>query len=124
MILNIVGETESPCVTPLPVLKGCPYYFPDFGTNIKASGMYPFRNATCMILTTLSHVSVSRSLSLVAAHNHALRCSAFILDGPPAQPNWSFLTVAAISPTYGGPFLILTVCTKIEIISPSGGRSM
>ena len=86
--------------------------------QIKTPGMYPSRNATCMTLTTLSHVSISGSFSLVAARNHALSCFALIPNGPPALPVRSFLTADTIPPTSGGPSLILTGCTKIGIMFP------
>ena len=89
--------------------------------HFKASKIYPFQNSTCMILTTLSHVLVSKSFSLVAACNHALTCSSFIPYGTPALTDRSFLTAVAISSTSRGPFSILTGCTKIGMLSPSGG---
>ena len=104
-----------------------PMYYPllfgikTMAVQIKASGLYPSRNATCMTLTTFSHVSVSESFSLVAAINHAISCYTFILDGPTTLPDRSFLTAAYISPTSGGPSLMLTGCNKIGMISPSGG---
>ena len=92
--------------------------------HIKASGMYLSQNATCMTLTTLSHVSVSGSFYLVAARNHDLRSSAFIPNGPPALPNRSFLTDAVISRTSGVPSAILNGCTRIGSVSPLGGNCL
>ena len=82
------------------------YYPLPFGiramvVHIKSYGMYPSQNDTCMTLTTLSHVLVSGFFYLVAARKYALRCSAFIPDGPPALTDRSFLNAATISPTSG-----------------------
>ena len=103
------------------------YYPLPFGisttvVHIKASGIYPSRNATCMTLTTFSHILVSIYFSLVASRNHTLRCSFFIPDGPPVLTGRSFLTAAVISPNYGGPSAILTGCTRIGMLSPFGGH--
>ena len=81
---------------PMPLYSPLPFSIRTMVIHIKASGIYSSQNATCMSLTTLSRVSVSASFYLVAARNHALMCSAFIPDGPPALPDWSFLTIAAI----------------------------
>ena len=106
------------CTLLHPLVSG-PFFF-----HIKASGMYPSQNAACVTLTTFSHVLVSVSFSLAADLNHSLRCSAFIPNGPPALPDQSFLTAAAIPLTSGGPSAILTGCTRIGSVSPFGGRYM
>ena len=109
---------------PIPIYSPLPFGIRTMVVQIKASGMYPSQNATCMTLTTLSHILVSGSFSLVAARNHALRCSTFIPDGPTALPDRIFLNSAAIYPKSGGPSSILNSCTKIGMLSPSGGRCL
>ena len=99
------------------------YYPLPFGiktmvVHIKSYGMYPSRNDTCMTLTTLSHVLVCGFFSLVAAHNYALSCSAFIPNGPPAPTNRIFLTATAISLLLIVFLQYLTNCTRIGSGSP------
>ena len=110
--------------SPVPMYSPPPFGIRTFFFHIKASGMYPSQNAACVTLTTFSHVLVSVSFSLAADLNHSLRCSAFIPNGPPALPDQSFLTAAAIPLTSGGPSAILTGCTRIGSVSPFGGRYM
>ena len=110
--------------SPMTLYSPPPFGISTIVVHIKASGMYPFQNAIFVTLTTLSHVSMSRSFSLVSAGNHALRCSTFIPNGPPALPERSLLTAAKISPTSGGPSAILTGCTRIGMSYPFGGRFM
>ena len=110
--------------SPIPLYSLLPFGIRTIVVHIKSSRIYPSQNATCMTLTTLSHISVSGSFSLVASRNHALRCSVLISDGPPDLPDRSFLTAAAISPTSGGPSAILTSCNSIGMLSPLGGRCL
>ena len=103
------------------------YSLPPFGirtivVHIKAYGMFPSQNSTCVTLTTFYHNPVSGSFSLVAACNNSLRCSAFIPDCSTSLPNWSLLIAVVFPPTSGGPSAILTGCTRIGSGSPFGGR--
>ena len=68
---------------------------PHFSTStivvhVNALGMYPSRNATCVILTNVSHLLVSGSFSLVACRSHVFRCYAFMPNGPPIRPAQCF----------------------------------
>ena len=124
-LLTIDMQTfQMVSIKPIPLYPPLTFGIRTMVVKIKASGIYPSRNATYTTLTTLSHILVIVSFSLVADCNHALRCSTFIPDGNPAMPNWSFCTAAAISPPFGGPSTILTGCTRIGSGSPSGGRRL
>ena len=102
-LLTIDMQTfQMVSIKPIPLYPPLTFGIRTMVVKIKASGIYPSRNATYTTLTTLSHILVSRSFSLVAARNHTLRCYAIIPDGPPALPNRIFLNAAAISPTSGG----------------------
>ena len=103
---------------PIPLYYPLPFVISTMFVHINASGMYPSRNTSCMTITTFPYVSVSRSSSLVAAHNHALSCFAFIPDGPHALTNRIFPTGFAVSSTSEGLSLMLTNCTKIGMIRP------
>ena len=105
------------------------YPFPPLGISTivvhpNASGMYPSRNFTFVILTSLSHFSVSGTFYLVASLRHIFKCYALILDVRPARPACSFRTAAAISSPSGDPYMILTCCTSIGIGSPSSGSRL
>ena len=106
----------------IPLYSPLPFGIRTMVVHIKASGMFPSQNATCMTLTALSHFLVSGSFFLVADRNHALRCSSLIPNGPPALSGRFFLAAAAMPPTSGGPSSVLTHCTNIGMLSPSVGR--
>ena len=124
MVTIYLKTFQMTSTNPMPL-----YHPPHFGISTIvfhdiASEVYPSRNATCVILANLSHLSVSGSFSLISSHSHVFSCSAFIPDGPPACPTRSFRTAAAIYFSSGGPSVILTSCTSIGFGSPSGGRRL
>ena len=122
-LLTIDVQTfQMVSTNPISLYSLIPFGIRTIVVHIKASGMYPSWNPTCMSLTTFTHILVSGSFSLVAARNHALMCSAFIPDGPPTLPDRTFLTAADISRTSRGLFAILASWTKIWMLSPSWGR--
>ena len=89
-----------------------------------ASGMYLSCNDTLVILTSLSHFSVSGSFSLVASLSHVFRYSAFVTDGYPACIVRSFCTANAISSTSGFLFIILTSFNIFGAVYPYSGRRL
>ena len=103
----------------MPLYPPTPFGMSTIFIHANASGMYLSWNATCDILTNLSHFSVSGYFSLVASCSHFFGCSGFVPDGPPARPAHSFPTASAIYFPSGCPSAILTCCTKIGIGSLS-----
>ena len=87
MLTIDVQTFQMVSTSPFNMYSHPPFVIRTIVVHLKAYGMYPSQNATCMTLTTFFHVRVSSSFSLVAACNHALKCSAFILDGPHALPD-------------------------------------
>ena len=86
-ILTIDAHTfQMTSTTPMHMYPPPPFSMSTIVVHGISYGMYPSRNATCFILTNLSHASISGSFSLVASRSHDFRCSAFIHDGPPARP--------------------------------------
>ena len=105
------------------------YPFPPLGISTivvhpNASGMYPSRNFTFVILTSLSHFSVFGYFSLVSYLSHVFRCYAFMPDGPTSCPFCSLRTANKIYYLSGGPSAILTGCKSIGIGSSLGGRRL
>ena len=92
--------------------------------HANASGMCPSRNAKFFMLISLFQCSLSGYFSLVATLIHAFNCSTAITGGPPARPVRSLRAATVISSPFGGLSAILTGCTSIGIVSPSGRRRL
>ena len=119
-----VQTSQTTSTSPMTLQPPPPFGISTTIFHIIASRLYPARNATCVILNNLSHLSVSGSFSLVDSCIHVFRCSEFMPDEPPACPVQSFHTAAAISSPSRGPYTILTGCTRIGSGYPYGGLRM